>query len=69
MEPTNPAKLGQAIDTLAEVEAELKELEAHRNKLADSLWCAEDQWGDDYLWNKWNLSEHLTEELKKDLRK
>jgi len=35
--------------------------------IANDLWCAEDQWGDDYLWKKWDLSKHLTEELKLEL--
>ena len=32
--------------------------------LAGDLWSAEDQWGSDYLWTKWNLSRLLTPDHK-----
>ena len=49
------------------VRARLVEVEKQRDALADALWSAEDQWGDDYLWEKWGLSKHLTKELKDEL--
>lgn len=45
------------------------ELRNQRNALANALWSAEDQWGEDYLWAKWELSKHLTDELKDELKK
>jgi hypothetical protein len=57
----------QAIKAIPGLLDEIEALRKQRNELASDLWHAEDQWGDDYLWKKWNLSEHLTEELKKAL--
>jgi hypothetical protein len=47
----------------------IAELERERNEIASDLWCAEDQWGDDYLWKKWELSRHLTDAIKESVQK
>lgn len=47
--------------------AELAATRAERDALADALWCAEDQWGEDYLWEKWGLSKALSAHRKKAL--
>ena len=52
---------------LDEVKAELAKTAQERDELANALWSAEDQWGDDYLWDKWNLSKALTKERKEIL--
>lgn len=49
--------------TCAALQAERKKV----RELAAALWCAEDQWGDEYLWQKWGLSKLLTDELKSEL--
>lgn len=43
---------------------ELTATRTERDALADALWCAEDQWGNDYLWSKWGLSKALTQGRK-----
>jgi hypothetical protein len=55
------------LDEIRKLKEDLDKMRLQRNALANALWCAEDQWGDDSLWKKWELSEHLTEELKKEL--
>ena len=52
---------------LDELKAELAKASQERDELADALWSAEDQWGDDYLREKWNLSKALTKERKETL--
>ena len=52
---------------LDEVKAELAKTAQERDELANALWSAEDQWGDDYLWDRWNLSKALTKERKEIL--
>ena len=47
----------------------LNHMRDERDALANDLWSAEDQWGDDYLWKKWGLSKHLTPELKDHLNR
>ena len=49
------------------LKAELAKCKAERDAFASDLWSAEDQWGTDYLWKKWDLSKHLTDEVKKSL--
>jgi hypothetical protein len=63
---TNPMLLGQAIDTIVDL---VPELIKQRNDIANCLWSAEDQWGEDYLWTKWELSRALTDEMKDEIRK
>ena len=58
------AGMGEVLDR---VRAELSATRAERDALADALWCAEDQWGEDYLWSKWGLSKALTAERKQAL--
>ena len=57
------------LDELRAKDVEIEALRKQRNELANNLWSAEDQWGDDYLWTKWKLSQHLTEALKKEISK
>jgi hypothetical protein len=37
----------------------IEALESLADALAEDLGSAEEQWGDDYLWQKWNLSESM----------
>lgn len=46
--------------TVDRLRGELSDACAERDALAEALWSAEDQWGDDYLWDKWELSKPLT---------
>jgi hypothetical protein len=55
------------LPTRDELLAELVATRTERDSLADALWAAEDQWGDDYLWDKWDLSKPLTAHRKRAL--
>jgi hypothetical protein len=55
------------LDEIRKLKEELNKMRLQRNDLANALWCAEAQWGREYLWWKLKLSEQLTEELKKEL--
>lgn len=54
---------------LIKAQKERDALIKQRDALADSLWAAEDQWGDDFLWQKRRLSDPLTRALKDELTK
>jgi hypothetical protein len=44
---------------LAYLLARLAIAEAGADRLADDLTCAQEQWGDEYLWQKWELGSAL----------
>lgn len=50
---------------LAKAREEMARITKERDEALKDLWCAEDQWGEDWLWQKWGLSRLLTEEWKK----
>jgi hypothetical protein len=63
----NGEKLHEVTKERDALKLELAKVKEERDALASDLWCAEDQWGTDYLWKKWKLSRLLTDELKQRL--
>jgi hypothetical protein len=51
--------LVNAWPTIDALLARLPTAEADADRLADDLTCAQEQWGDEYLWQKWELDSAL----------